>query len=387
MINKRIRYNRCFLSLIFLFCLLFSFASKPVLGQKNQKVVKKTLLFNLMEDIFVQVNEAAPEVSTEMERIAVYHLKVDERYIPPALRQHIEARIADIFRTLETPVLVSLPELNTMKVVSTDSSFRIVNTLPSPDELWKIGKRLRIDGFIDGAVTYMPGKAMLLDLKLNKVGTNEVVWSRSFAAYAEDPELPDINPFMKSLIAGLEVYPIEWDVAAGDTLISPQASNSLKQQTLYIGVHQYLWPKSRLRYEFRIGLAFLTDGLRLNNTSFQKTGFYGSSSKNAEFSIPVSYNIRTMLYTTLVENKNSNSSDWLSTYLALTRFFAMKMPDFTSIGVGFRTDFTERFSFSAGVSMVLGGEFNSQIVRSTGEPIPLTIRGMQYELMLLQISF
>ncbi|KAA3657933.1 MAG: hypothetical protein DWQ10_12205 [Calditrichaeota bacterium] len=367
---------------VLLFCL-----TNPLFGQKNENAVKKTLLFNLMEDIFVQVHEAAPEISTEMQRIAVYHLKVDERYIPPSLRQHIEARIAEIFRTLETPALVSLPEMNTMKVVSTDSSFRIVNTLPSPHELWKIGKRLRIDGFIDGAVTYMPGKAMLLDLKLNKVGTNEVVWSRSFAAYAEAPELPDINPFMKSLIAGLEVYPIEWDVAVGDTLVSPQASNTLKQQTIYFGVHQYLWPKSRLRYEFRFGLAFLTDGLRLNDTSFKKTGFYGSSSKNAEFSVPVSYNIRTMLYTTLVENKNSNSSDWLSTYLALTRHFAMKMPDFTSIGVGFRTDFTERFSFSAGVSMVLGGEFNSQIVRSTDEPIPLTVRGMQYELMLLQISF
>ncbi len=375
--------------------ILAVFAISPLAAQmENQagrkpenKPVEKSMLFNLLEDIFVQVAQAAPEVGTDLERIAVYHLKVDERYIPPALRTHIEARIAEIFRDIEMPKLVSLPELNTMKIVSTDSSFRIVNTLPSPHELWKIGKRLRIDAFMDGAITYLPGKALLLDLKLNKVGSSEVVWSRSFASYIDDPDLPSTNPFMKSLVAGLEVYPIEWDVADSDTLIHRNASNQLKQQTVYFGVHQYLWEKSRLRYEFSIGLAFLTDGLKLNNTAFTKSAFYGSSSTTGGFSIPVSYNVRTMIYSTLVENSKSNRSDWLSAYFSLTRHFAMKMPDFTSITVGLRTDFTQRFSFSAGLSMVLGKEFESQMVKSSGEKINLKISGMQYELMLLQLSF
>ena len=357
-------------------------------AKKSAKETPKTSkLFKLLEDIFIQVNEAAPEIGTDLERIAVYHLKVDERYIPPALRLHIEARIADIFRTLDSPKMVSLPEMNTMKIASTDSSFRIVNTLPSPHELWKIGKRLRIDAFMDGAITYLPGRALLLDLKLNKVGSSEVLWSRSFASYIEDPGVPSANPFMKSLVAGLEVYPIEWDVPATDTLIHTNASNQLKQQTVYFGVHQYLWENSRLRYEFRFGLAFLTDGLKLNNTAFASSTFYGSSSPKGGFSIPISYNIRTMLYSTLVENSRSNRSDWLSAYLALTRHFALKMPDFTSITVGLRTDFTQRFSFSAGVSMVLGKEFESEVVKSSGEKINLKINGMQYELMLLQLSF
>ncbi|KAA3612653.1 MAG: hypothetical protein DWQ05_18560 [Calditrichaeota bacterium] len=380
--------NKCRLNrfLVAFIVFILGFAA-PLPGQEKNKKVQKSLLFNLMEDIFVQVAQAAPEVGTDLERIAVYHLKVDERYIPPALRTHFEARIAEIFRNLEMPAMVSLPEMNTMKIASTDSSFRIVNTLPSPHELWKIGKRLRIDAFMDGAVTYLPGKAMLLDLKLNKVGTSEVVWSRSFAAYVDDPELPSPNPFMKSLIAGLEVFPIEWDVPAGDTLIHAKATNQLKHQTIYYGVHQYRWEKSRLRYEFRIGLAFLTDGLELNGTAFTKTGFYGTSSRTGGFSIPVSYNVRTMLYSTLIENRKSNRSDWLSAYFALTRHFAMKMPDISSISVGLRTDFTERFSFSAGVSMVLGKEFESQEVKSSGEKLNLKISGMQYELMLLQLSF
>lgn len=381
--------------LAFAFLVPAVFAVSPLAAQIPEQPAKagsmekgnKSKLFNLLEDIFVQVNEAAPEIGTDLERIAVYHLKVDERYIPPALRMHIEARIAEIFRTLDSPKMVSLPELNTMKIASTDSSFRIVNTLPSPHELWKVGKRLRIDAFMDGAITYLPGKALLLDLKLNKVGSSEVLWSRSFASYIDDPGLPSANPFMKSLTAGLEVYPIEWDVPATDTLIHANASNQLKQQTVYFGVHQYLWEKSRLRYEFRVGLAFLSDGLKLNNTAFAKSTFYGSASPDGGFSIPIAYNIRTMIYSTLVENSRSNRSDWLSAYLALTRHFALKMPDFTSISVGLRTDFTQRFSFSAGLSMVLGKEFESEIVKSSGEKINLKINGMQYELMLLQLSF
>lgn len=352
-------------------------------AQNIPPAANETIL-NLMEEIFTQIPKDLTEIDPQLDRIAIYRINVDEAMIPPPLRTHFQNRLLEIFRTLERPAMVSLPELNTLKISSTDSSFSIRNALPSPDELWRVGRRLRVDGFIEGNLTYVRGKAMYLDLRLNRTGTNEVLWAKSYSAYEKSFKIKESNPLRRSFHAGLEVFQIEFDSPA-DSLLHSDFNNRLVQYSAYFGIYQYLSASSRVRYELRVGLSFLSDGVRLQNTEFSRNAFYTQA--NLGQFLPVSYNFRALLHTTMVQDKENRFGDWLAFYLAVTRYFTLNMPDLTGVGVGLRSDLSSRFSVSAGMSMILGPEFDSQLVESTGERMRAQINGVHFDIMLLQVSF
>lgn len=371
--NKLLKTN---LIVVYLLCFCgFGFAQN---GTTNEKIL------NLMEDIFNQIPADLAEINPGLKRIAVYNLAVEGAYIPAPLKDHFESRLEEIFKSLETPVVVSLPDMNTLKISSTDSSFSIMNALPSPDELWKVGKRLRIDAFLEGSLTYVEGKALFLDLRLNKTGTNDILWIHSYTAYEKSFEPAVLNPLMRSINAGVEVFSVDIDASA-DSLINSGFNDRLVQYAIYFGIYQYLEPQSRFRYDFRAGVSFLSEGIKLNNTEFADNTFYAKEGGAGAF-LPVSFNFKVMFNSTLLKNKKSVSSDWLSIYLNVTRYFTTKMSDITGIGFGLRSDLSSRFSVSAGVSTIFGSEFNSSNVSSTDTPIRMKVSGSHFELFLLQFS-
>ncbi|MFQ5602994.1 MAG: hypothetical protein ACE5HS_06965 [bacterium] len=369
--------------LILLLIMLATFGGRLLQAQtqaeESEKVVK------LMEEIFQQIPVDLSEIDSKLKRIAVYRIKTDSKYIPAPLREHFENRLVELLRSLGTPSVVALPELNRLKITANDTSFSIINALPSPDELWLVGRKLRVDGFLEGNLVYVPGKALFLDLRLNRTGTNEVLWAKSYSAYQQDMRLPSLNPLYKSLNAGMEIFQMEFDPAA-DSLRHPDFSNRLTNYTIYLGVYQYLTPKSRLRYELRFGLSFLTGGVKLRDTRFVGRSFYANSSNGLRLAEPNSFNIRSLLFSTIAENTNNPAGDWLSVYFALTRYFAVKMPDFTGIGLGLRTDINSHFSISTGISVIFGSEFDSREVMATGESVRLRVNGLHYEFLFLNYT-
>ena len=366
-----------------LWSLLLLLALCSTAFSQDRTSTNETIL-NLMEEIFTQIPKDLTEINPDLNRIAIYRINVDEAIVSPPLRSHFQSRLLEIFRALDRPAMVSLPELTTLKISSSDSSFAIRNALPSPDELWRVGRRLRVDGFIEGNLTHVRGKAMYLDLRLNRTGTNEVLWAKSYSAYEKAFKAPDVNPMRRSFHAGLEVFTIEFDAPA-DTMLHQDFHNRLIQYSAYFGIYQYLSASSRVRYELRVGLSFLSDGVRLNSTEFSKNAFY-SMHNLGEF-LPVSYNFRALLHTTMIQDKENRYGDWLAFYLAVTRYFTLNTPDLTGIGVGLRSDLSSRFSVSTGMSMILGPEFDSQVVESTGERMRAQINGVHFDIMLLQFSF
>lgn len=343
-------------------------------------------ILTLMESIFSQIPADLAEIDPSLNRIAIYRIHTQDAAIPPPLKDHFEARLVQIFLSLGTPALVSLPEMNTLKISSTDTSFSIINSLPSPDELWRVGRRLRVDAFLEGTLTYVHKKALFLDLRLNRTGTNEVLWAKSYAAYEKTMKMPDINPLKISVNGGLEVFQISYDAGA-DSLVNSDFNDNLVYYTVYLGLYQYISPNSRLRYEFRAGMSFLSEGMQLASTNFTDNTFYSLTPGTSALSNPVSYNFRAMFYSSLLQNKNNAAGDWLSVYMSLTRYFAEDLPDLTGLGIGIRSDLSSRFSISAGFSMIIGGEFDSKPVQSTGQTVRLKVDGLQYEIMLLQFSF
>ncbi len=280
--------------------------------------------------------------------------------------------------------MVALPEMSTLRISSTDSSFSVVNALPSPDELWKVGRRLRVEAFLEGNLTYVDNKALFLDLRLNRTGTNEVLWAKSYAAYVRGVKVRKLNPLKMSVNAGLEVFNI--DVKSPEDALHPDFNDRLVQYAIYFGLYQFMSANSRLRYELRAGLSFLSEGVRFASTGFGESSFYALD-KGGALTKPASFNFRAMLYASLLANKSNPSGDWLSVYASLTRYFTNRAPDLTGIGIGFRSDLSTRFSISSGFSMIRGPEFNSRPLLSSGRTVRTRIDGIQYEIMMLQFSF
>lgn len=355
-----------------------NYSSAQTPSQAEEKILQ------LMEEIFNQIVTDVPEIDPNLGRIAVYRLEVDNKHISTHMREHFEGRLVEILRNLEHPALVALPEFNTLKITSNDTSFSITNTLPTPDELGRIGRRLRIDAFIEGNLVYLPERALLLDLRLNRTGTNEVLWAKSYSAFEKQLQLPAVNPLKKSLNGGLEIFQLTFKSDV-DSLLHQDSKDRLIHYSIYFGLYQFITPKSRLRYELRLGLSFLSEGVKLRNNKFQTDTFY-SNTTGTQASRLSSVNVRSLIVSTIAENKGNPSGDWLAVYFAATRYFTVNMPDLTGIGVGIRSDINSHFSLSAGLSAILGREFDSVPIRSTGERIRLRVRGLHYEFLFLQYT-
>ena len=372
--------KKFFLILLIGFAGFISNSSAQTLEDANENILK------LMNEIFALVPEDILEIDPDLGRIAVYRIETEGSNISAPLRKHFESRLVEILRALDKPAVVALPDFNTLKISSTDSSFSIINSLPAPDELWRVARKLRVDAYLEGNLAYVPNKALFLDLRLNRTGTNEVLWAKSYSAYEKDMKPPSLNPLNKSINAGLEIFQLEVDSAA-DSLLSPDFNNKLIQYSVYFGIYQYTTPGSRLRFELRLGASFLSEGVSLTGTSFSKNSFYSVKPGTKMLHPPVSYNFRSMLYSTLIQNKDSQFRDWLSVYFAVTRYFTLRTPDLTGLGAGLRTDLNSHFSISTGFSMILGSEFSSVDVESTNQSVRMKVNGVQYELFLLQYTF
>ncbi len=244
---------------------------------------------------------------------------------------------------------------------------------------------MRVDAFIEGDVTYVPRKALFLDLRLSRTGTNEVLWAKSYKAY-EEMAVPQINPVKESLNAGFEFFQIHTN-SVPDSLLHQDFNNKLVQYTIYLGLYQFMTAASRLRYELRGGISFLSEGVTFTSPQFQENAFYGLKEGASAAANPISLNFRIMMHSSLVRNRENPAGDWLSAYVAVTRYFTRNMPDVTGIGVGLRTDISPNFSLSTGFSMILGKEFDSQPLNASGEPIRLKVDGLHFEVLLLQYTF
>ncbi len=356
-------------------------------GPKQSKLSQHNeTILNLMEDIFAKIPKDLVEIDPGLNRIAVYRIDVDDALLTPPLRTHFESRLVEVFGILGQPAMVSLPEMNTLRITGTDSSFSVMNSLPTPDEIWRVGRRLRVDAFLEGNLTFVKDKALFLDLRLNRTGTNEILWVKSYAAYVKGMKVKPTNPLRKSVNAGLEVFTIHVNTGL-DTLLHPDFANRLVQYSVYFGIYQFMTATSRLRYELRGGMSFLSEGVRLSNTSFPNATFYSRKGGNGSMTKPISFNFKMLLYATIFPSRKNNSGDWLAIYASLTRYFTTSMPDLTGLGVGFRADLSPNFSLSAGFSMMIGPEFDSQPLSLTGQTFRTRVDGLHYEVMMLQYSF
>ena len=161
-----------------------------------------------ISDVVQQIQKALNDVPGDVQRLAVYQFKSDSREFRPGVVRYLQGRVEESFSTEGRRTLVNSPELKTIRVSSTDSTFSVSNTLPSTEELWKLAEKLRVDAFLEGSVTRSPDNDLLLTLRLFKAKTGDLVWSGSFVSGPSkgDSYFPDLD---FALYAGLRIFPLD----------------------------------------------------------------------------------------------------------------------------------------------------------------------------------
>lgn len=355
-----------------------------------------TLPVTLQGKILAMVNHMAEgmpdklrDIDPALNRIALYRIKVDPRVFNPNLHQILEGKILRVFNELGTPKIVVLPKLNGLKIQSTDSTFSVQNTVPSMAELWKTGKRLGVQAFLEGEASYFPNQGLVLNLRLVKTGVSEVLWSKEFSVFEKELEpVKETNPMSFGLTLGMETYFV--NIVENDfskEFVARKFNGQLTYHTIDFGMFQYFSGRSRFRYEVRLGLAFVANEVKLNNTSFSENTFYGNAKIEKGIPLPVSVRFNTLFYMGVVEKQEKFNGDWLAAYLSIARHFTQKSPDFNCFGVGLRSDFSRNFSISAGISFVMSSEFDSVPLAGQSDVLKMDFSGIQYHLCMIQYVF
>ena len=124
--------------------------STPLNSGKEGKIL--ALIDMLTENVIDELQE----LDISVNRIAIYHIKMDQHVFSASMSRLLEGKLQNIFQAVEGITLVTLPKINGIKISSTDSTFQVINTVPSVEELWKLGRKLRIQAFLDGECSYRP---------------------------------------------------------------------------------------------------------------------------------------------------------------------------------------------------------------------------------------
>lgn len=242
--------------------------------------------FAQLAELKTQLSQSLISLPPHIQRVALYRLRADRKEFSPGMIRYIQSQIEESFFAAKRDV-VSAPELKTTRISSTDTSFQMSNAVSDAEELWKLGRKLRVDAFLDGGITKSKDGDILLTLKLMRQETADVVWSQTFVAGPnEDRAKPAQFEFTTDLGWGL------WDVkklvigpnsAEGGLVYYRYDGNLGLQQvmddarSIFIGIHAgmgYLTPvPDDPEDQFRMGassIPYAEVGIRLTKVIMPK---------------------------------------------------------------------------------------------------------------------
>ena len=159
-------------------------------------------------EIMGRLAKSMGDIPPNVERMALSQIKIDPKEFSSGMSRYIQAQVEEVFRKEGRRTVVTSPELRTFRVVATDSTFKFSNTLPSMEDLWRLGDKLRVDGYIEGSCSRSSDNDVILNLKVFRHRTGEIVWSGSFVA-GPNEKTPDIWNLEWSASANLRLYPIK----------------------------------------------------------------------------------------------------------------------------------------------------------------------------------
>lgn len=331
-------------------------------------------------EIMGRLAKAMGDIPPTVERLALSQVKVDPNQFDPGMARYIQAQIEETFRKEGRRTVVTSPELRTFRVVSTDSTFKFSNTLPSMEDLWRLGDKLRVDGYIEGSCSKSGDNDVILNLKVFRHRTGEIVWSSSFVAGPNEKK-PDIWNLDYSASANLRMFPVKQaiiprldtlDPVTGENVLDTLGDVSLTMYGIEGSVSEVVTPDKFLLFSVSLGYGFAT-------------GTGGPDSLGINFNIQmVKFGVE--MLGIFFRKSNPDLGYWLGTYVGYQEFIPFgNRGHLSTVTVGYKSRVSRHFTLGGGV---LFHALNDKLKGLNDDSDRfLTLDPVAYELTYLHYTF
>lgn len=322
-----------------------------------------------ISDVVQQVGKAFPDLPVDVQRVAVYQFRSDAREFRPGTVRYLQTRIEEALSTLGRRTVVNSPELRTLRVVSTDTSLSVSNSMPTVDELWRLSEKLHVDAFLEGSVARTPDNDLLLSLRIFRAKTGDLAWSGSWISgpNRSDGFFPEMD---FSVYAPLRILPLDRFTSS-----SGNFTNSVLVTDFDLEAMATEPITSDRRVELSLSAGYTHLALRGLPDSLGSPPGVHLVHLGAEVSA------------VLVRKADPSQGHWLSTYAGYDDFLPLaQRQHFGAFRFGYRSRPTRHLSLGAGVLMVpFGDHLVDSPTLGTGRTFDLGWIG--YEIDFLHFTF
>ena len=327
-----------------------------------------------LAQIKTKLSKSFNDLPLQMERIAVSQIKTSPRDFTPGMARYIQSLVEETFRHEAHRIVITSPELKTFRIISTDSSFKFTNTTPTNDELAKLAEKLRVDGFIEGSCYKTEDNDVILNLKLYRPTTGEIMWSGSYIAGPNEtkPEGEDVD---WSVSASMRYFPIKQGII-------PRTNNLSVLDTLTtLGLTQYSI-EGAISEPVTSG-KWLTFSVILGFSSL--TGSGGPDSLSVNFNMQMAkFGVEALGI--FFRKANPEMGYWLGTYVGVHELIPfLERGNLTLINLGYKSRVSRHFTLGGGINIF---PFNNKLKGlTTNEKRSLTLEPVGYEITFLHYTF
>lgn len=331
-------------------------------------------------EIMSRLAKSMGDIPPNVDRLALSQIKVDPRQFDPGMARYIQAQVEDVFRKEGRRTVVTSPELRTFRVVATDSTFKFSNTLPSMEDLWRLGDKLRVDGYIEGSCSKSADGDVIMNLKVFRHRTGEIVWSNSFVAGPNEKK-PDVLNLDYSVSANLRRFPIKQGIVPRADTLDPRTGRQVLDTLGSLALTMY-------GIEGSVSEAVTSDKFLLFSVSL---GYGYAGGGGGPDSLGVDFNVQMLKFGIemlgiFFRKSNPDLGYWLGTYVGYQEFipFANK-GHLSTICVGYKSRVSRHFTLGGGVDFLF---LNDKLRGLNGDSNRfLTLEPVAYELTYLHYTF
>jgi hypothetical protein len=133
-------------------------------------------------ELRVQLEESMETLPPTIRRVALHKLRFDREEFSASLIRYLQNMVEEVLARQGMKNVISSPELRTTRIIVTDTTFFLANALPNAEALWELGRKLRVEAFVEGSVTRSAEGDVILSLKMIRQESAEIIWNRNFVA-------------------------------------------------------------------------------------------------------------------------------------------------------------------------------------------------------------
>jgi len=321
-----------------------------------------------LTEVAYQMSKSLGNLPNDMQRIAPCQFKAEARDFTPGMLRQIQARLETVLRESGRTV-VAAPELKTLRIISTDTSFRVSNTSPDLEEMAKLADRLRADGFLEGICSKSDEGDLMVSLRIFRARGGEVVWSDNFVA---GPNKSDRTPLDLDFSASV---PFRMFPVASFHHGSKSYGNAylLSNISFEATVTENITLDKRFQVSMSLGYTHLS--------------LYGNGVPDSVYHPDIHVgNAGLELLGVFFRKPNPDMGYWLGAYVGYEQFLPLLYREpLGAFRFGYRSKLSRHFSLSGGVMVMPFQNTMTGIVSNDGQKFNLEKIG--YEIAFLHYTF